>query len=146
MYSKAILVIEDDPDDEAWIRQEFQRHQIGNELIVKRTGDEALGYLFGQGAYATRDTRIQPQLVILDLRLPGADGLEVLRRVRLSELTRTIPVVVLTASDADRDAVETLCLGATSFLRKPIDGATFLRMADEIDLAWGIVRHQTSDG
>jgi two-component system response regulator len=131
-----ILLVEDNPDDEALTVRAFTKNKIANEVVVVRDGVEALDYLFGTGAHAGRDPSQLPQLVLLDLKLPRLDGLEVLRRIRSEPTTQIIPVVVLTSSKEDRDLVESYRLGANSYVRKPVDFLEFLEAARQLGLYW----------
>src|SRR5258708_39663676 len=121
MNRKAILLVEDNANDEYLTLRALKKHNVANEVVVARDGVDALDYLFGTGAHAGRDVRDLPQVVLLDLKLPKVDGLEVLRRVRADERTRYLPVVVLTSSDEQRDLVESYRLGGISYIRKPAD-------------------------
>ena len=136
MSTKAILLVEDNPDDEALTLRAFRKNNISNEVIVARDGVEALDYLFGSGKFTGRDTGSLPQVVLLDLKLPKLDGLEVLRRIRAEELTRTLPVVVLTSSKEDQDLISSYRLGCNSYVRKPVNFEEFLDAARNLGLYW----------
>jgi two-component system response regulator len=144
MKDNIILLVEDNPDDEMLTLRTFKTAQVLNEMIVVRNGAEALDYLFGTGPYAGRDTTVQPQVVLLDLRLPKMDGLEVLRRMRADKRTRLLPVVVLTSSDEESDIVESYRLGANSYVRKPVDFAQFCEAARQLGLYWLILNQGLS--
>ncbi len=118
MSDKIILLVEDNPGDEALTLRALKKNNIEHDVVVAHDGAEALDYLFGEGAYSGRDTSVMPELILLDLRLPKMDGLEVLKRLRADELTENIPVVVLTSSDADKDLIDSYNLGANCYLRK----------------------------
>ena len=118
MSEKIILLVEDNPGDEALTLRALKKNNIEHEVVVAHDGAEALDYLFAEGAYAGRDTNVMPDLILLDLRLPKIDGLEVLQRLRANEQTENIPVVVLTSSDADKDLIDSYNLGANCYLRK----------------------------
>jgi two-component system response regulator len=133
---KVILLVEDNPDDEALTMRAFKRNNIFNQVVVARDGVEALDYLFGTGAHTGRDVSIQPQLILLDLKMPRVDGLEVLRRLRADERTRLQPVVVLTTSNEDRDVVSSYELGANSYIRKPVDFEQFMEAVRQLGLYW----------
>ena len=120
-----ILLVEDNPDDELLTIRALKESNILNEVVIARDGAEALDYLFGTGAYAERDTSVMPQVILLDLRLPRIDGLEVLGRLRADERTKLLPVVVLTSSDEEQDIVDSYSLGANSYIRKPVDFGQF---------------------
>jgi len=136
MTDRAILLVEDNPDDEALTLRAFKKHNITNEVVVAHDGAEALEYLFGTGRYAGRDLRLMPQLILLDLKLPKVDGLEVLRQLRADDRTRLLPVVVLTSSTEERDLVESYRLGANSYVRKPVDFTQFAEAARQLGLYW----------
>ena len=136
MSRKNILLVEDNPDDVLLTRRALQKNNILNELVVAEDGVEALDYLFGQGAYAGRDVRIQPQVILLDIKLPRMDGIEVLRRIRANESTRLLPVVMLTSSSEERDRLETYSLGANSYIRKPVDFQQFIDAVRQLGLYW----------
>lgn len=139
MSQKIILLVEDNPDDEALAVRAFRKNHILNEVVVGRDGVEALEYLFGTGPHAGRDTTVQPSVVLLDLKLPRLDGLEVLRRLRADPRTRHLPVVVLTTSSEDRDLVESYKLGANSYIRKPVDFAQFAESVRQLQLYWVVL-------
>ncbi len=136
MSRKNILLVEDNPDDVLLTRRALQKNNILNELVVAEDGVEALDYLFGQGKYAGRDVRIQPQVILLDIKLPRMDGIEVLRRIRANESTRLLPVVMLTSSSEERDRLETYSLGANSYIRKPVDFHQFIDAVRQLGLYW----------
>jgi len=136
MNSKILLLVEDNPDDEALTLRAFIKNNISNEIVVARDGVEALDYLFGTGTYAGRDVRIQPQLILLDLKLPKLDGLDVLRRLRADERTRLLPVVILTSSKEEEDRLQSYRLGANSYIRKPVDFLQFIEAVRQLGLYW----------
>lgn len=131
-----ILLVEDNPDDEALTLRALRTAGISSEVVVARDGVEALDYLFGTGHYAGRDIGALPQVVLLDLKLPRLDGLEVLRRIRSDERTRLLPVVILTSSTEDRDRIEGYRLGANSYVRKPVDFGQFAAAVRQLGLYW----------
>lgn len=133
---RSILLVEDNPDDELLTIRAFKRHHIVNDIEVVRDGQEALDYLRCQGAWTGRDPCDAPQVVLLDLKLPKVDGLEVLRQMRADELLRRIPVVVLTSSSQESDIVASYDLGANSYVRKPVDFAQFGEAVRELGLYW----------
>jgi CheY-like chemotaxis protein len=133
MTDKVILLVEDNPDDEALMLRAFERSKLANRIDVARDGAEALAYLIGPSA------RPLPTLVILDLKLPKVDGLEVLRRLRAEERTRMLPVVVLTSSREEQDLVESYRLGANSYVRKPVDFVQFAEAVQTLGLYWLVV-------
>ena len=131
-----ILLVEDNPDDEELTRIALQESKVANPLVVAHDGVEALDYLFGTGTHAGRDTRVMPQVVLLDLKLPRLDGMEVLRRMRADDRTRYLPVVVLTSSDEEKDLFESYGLGANSYVRKPVDFAQFVDAVRQLQVYW----------
>jgi len=136
MRKKIILLVEDNPDDELLAIRALKKNNIMNEVVVTRDGTEALDYLFGAGAYAGRDMSVMPQIILLDLKLPKVDGLEVLRRIRNDERTKLLPVVVLTSSREERDLTESYSLGANSYIRKPVNFAQFTEAIRQLGLYW----------
>jgi two-component system, response regulator len=134
--TKVILLVEDNPDDEALTLRALSKNNIKNDVVVARDGAEALEYLFGTGKYAGRDTALLPQVVLLDLKLPKIEGLEVLRRLRADERTKLLPVVILTSSNEDQDRITGYGLGANSYVRKPVDFSQFLEAARQLGLYW----------
>lgn len=136
MGDKAILLIEDSADDEALTLRAFNKNNIQNPIIVVRDGRQALDYLFAVGAYAGRDARELPQVVLLDLKLPKVDGLEVLRRIRGDERTKLLPVVILTSSREEQDVINGYRLGANSYVRKPVNFDEFVEAARQLGLYW----------
>lgn len=146
MENKIILLVEDDPDDEALTLRALKKNRILNEVKVARDGVEALDYLLGRGDYAGRSTRSLPQVVLLDLRLPKLDGLEVLRQLRADNRTCLLPIVVLTSSDEERDIVESYRLGANSYVRKPVDFAQFSEAVRQLGLYWLVLNEGLPEG
>jgi two-component system response regulator len=136
MKDKVILLVEDNPDDVALTLRAFKINNIRNEVVVANDGTEALDYLFATGRYAERNTGVQTQVVLLDLKLPKVDGLEVLRRMRADERTRLVPVVILTSSKEEQDIVAGYKLGANSYVRKPVNFDEFLEAARQLGLYW----------
>ncbi|MGZ5008040.1 MAG: response regulator [Methylobacter sp.] len=136
MSGKVILLVEDNPDDELLTLHAFEKNNIKHSIIVAHDGAEALDYLFAAGAYAGRDSRDLPLVVLLDLKLPKIDGLEVLRRIRANEETRLLPVVLLTSSNEEEDRLKGYMLGANSYVRKPVDFDEFTRAAGQLGLYW----------
>jgi two-component system response regulator len=134
--SKTILLVEDNPDDEALTIRALKKNNIQNEVILTRNGVEALDYLFGTGAHSGRDLSVMPTLILLDLKLPKIDGLEVLRRIRADERTKLLSVVILTSSKEEKDLVEGYSLGANSYIRKPVDFSQFAEAIRELGLYW----------
>ncbi len=136
MKDKIILLVEDNPDDELLTLRALEKSNILNEIVVARDGVEALDYLWGRGAYADRDISIMPQVILLDLKLPKLDGLEVLQQIRADPRTALLPVVVLTSSDEEQDIVASYQLGANSYIRKPVDFAQFTHAVQQLGLYW----------
>ena len=136
MKDKIILLIEDNPDDEALTLRALEKNNIKNDVVVARNDAEALDYLFGTGPYAGRDLTVMPQVTLLDLKLPKVDGLEVLRQLRANELTRLLPVVILTSSNEEQDRIHGYGLGANSYVRKPIDFGQFMDTVRQLGLYW----------
>lgn len=126
--------MEDNPDDQALTLRAFRRNNIGNKLIVVQDGAEALDFLFCAGDYVDCDPQNMPEMVLLDLRLPKVDGLEVLRRIREAEQTRLLPVVILTSSKADKDLVESYQYGVNSYMRKPVDLDQLIEAVRQLNL------------
>jgi two-component system response regulator len=133
---KTILLVEDNPDDVALTIRAFEKNNIANRIVVAEDGVEALDFLFGTGRHAGRDTSEMPALVLLDLKLPKIDGLEVLRRLRADERTKLLPIVILTSSKEEHDLVNGYALGANSYVRKPVDFNQFMEAARNLGLYW----------
>ena len=136
MPETIILLVEDNPDDEALTLRAFRKNNIKNEVVVARDGAKALDYLFATGVHDGRNVMDLPQVVLLDLKLPKVDGLEVLRRIRADERTQLLPVVILTSSKEERDVIEGYRLGANSYVRKPVNFDEFLEAARQLGLYW----------
>jgi two-component system response regulator len=133
---RSILLVEDNKDDEALTLRALQKNRILNKVVVARDGVEALDYLLGTGPHAGRDTTDQPQLVLLDLKLPRIDGLEVLKRMRSDDRAKFVPVVVLTSSGEEEDLARSYAFGANSYVRKPVDFAQFTEAVKTLGLFW----------
>ena len=136
MRQKSILLVEDNQDDEILMLRELQNQNVANKIDVARDGAEALDYLYCTGSYADRDPNATPTLVMLDLKLPKVDGLEVLRRIRADERTKGLPVVVMTSSDEERDIAESYSRGANSYVRKPVNFDQFKEAVRQLHLYW----------
>jgi two-component system, response regulator len=136
MKNSMILLVEDNPDDEALTLRALKKNNIGNNICVVRDGAQALDFLFCTNAYAGRDPHDLPQLILLDIKLPKMDGLEVLRRIRADERTHLIPVVMLTSSKEEQDLVESYENGANSYVRKPVDFNEFIAAMRQLGLYW----------
>ena len=139
MQKKVILLVEDNPSDVGLTKRAFEKNRIQNQLVVAADGQEALDYLFGAGAYAGRDTSEMPAVILLDLKLPKVDGLEALRRIRAHELTKRLPVVILTSSREDQDVAMSYDLGANSYIRKPVDFQQFAEAVRTLNLYWVVL-------
>jgi len=133
---RPILLVEDNPDDEALTLRAFNKNRINNPVVVARDGVEALDYLFGTGAHAGRDVSVMPAVILLDLKLPRIDGLEVLRRIRANERTSLLPVVILTTSKEQQDIYEGYSLGANSYIHKPVDFEKFIHAVGQLGVYW----------
>jgi two-component system response regulator len=133
---RLILLVEDNPDDVELTLRALKKTRIPVEVIVVRQGAEALDFLFASGAYSGRNPEVLPDLILLDLKLPKVDGLEVLRRVRSAPRTRLLPVVVLTLSDEEQDVTEAYRLGVNSYVRKPVDFDRFNELLRQLGRYW----------
>ncbi len=136
MHKTIILLVEDNSDDEALTLRALKKSNILNKVVVARDGAEALDYLFSAGAYSDRDSSTMPALIMLDLKLPKIDGLEVLKRLRADERTRILPVVVLTSSEQDQDVIESYNSGCNSYIRKPVDFTQFNEAVRQMGIYW----------
>jgi CheY-like chemotaxis protein len=136
MQRRTILLVEDNPDDEALTLRALRKNNVANEVVVAHDGVEALDYLWGQGSYEGRDVRYGPAVILLDLKLPRVDGLEVLRRLRGDSRTELLPVVILTSSKEEQDVVNGYKLGANSYIRKPVDFTQFVEAVRQLGLYW----------
>ena len=134
-----VLLVEDNPDDAALTLRSLKKHNLADRVIVMQDGQEALDYIFGTGTYAARKVENRPKVVLLDLKLPKVDGLEVLERIKSDERTKSIPVVVLTSSGQDRDVEESYKRGANSYVVKPVDFSKFARAVADVGLYWTVV-------
>lgn len=136
-----VLLVEDNPTDAELCIRALKKHNLANKLVWVKDGAEALDFLFGTGAYAGRSALNPPKVVLLDLRLPKVDGLEVLKRVKSDERTKTIPVVVVTSSKEDRDTIESYELGANSYVSKPVQFDAFANAVTQLGMYWLLVNH-----
>lgn len=139
MNARPILLVEDNPDDEELALMALRKHHISNNVTVARDGAEALDYLFATGAHAGRDARELPMVVLLDLKLPKIDGLEVLRRLRKDPRTEVLPVVILTTSKEEQDLIAGYRGGANSYIRKPVDFTQFSEAIRQFGLYWLLI-------
>ena len=140
--TKCILLVEDNPDDEALTLRAFRKNGLANAIAVARDGQEALDYLFATGPHAGRDATELPAVILLDLKLPKVDGLEVLRRLRSEPRTRTLPVVIVTSSKEESDLAAGYALGCNSYVRKPVDFVAFAEAARQLGMYWLLLNEQ----
>jgi two-component system response regulator len=131
-----ILLVEDNARDEALTLRALKKNNIANEVVVTRDGVEALDYLFGTGAYEGRDLTEMPKMILLDLKLPKVDGLQVLQRIRADSRTRRLPVVIFTSSSEQEDMIKSYDLGANSYVRKPVEFEDFLEATNRLGVYW----------
>jgi len=136
-----ILLVEDNPNDAELAIRALKQSKLANRLMWVKDGAEALDFVFGTGNYSSRDVTAEPKVILLDLRLPKVDGMDVLRRIKGDERTKSIPVVVLTSSKEDRDIVESYKLGVNSYISKPIGFEEFSRTVSELGFYWLLVNH-----
>ena len=139
MRDKIILLVEDNPDDELLTLRALRKNNVLTKVVVARDGVEALDYLFGTGRHSGRDIAVMPQLILLDLKLPKIDGLEVLKRLRADERTRLLPVVILTSSREEQDMLDGYGFGANSYVRKPVNFEQFVQAVEQLKLYWLIL-------
>jgi CheY-like chemotaxis protein len=142
---KIILLVEDNADDEALTLRALKMNNILNEVVVARDGVEALDYLFGTGKHVGRDMSQLPSVTLLDLKLPKIDGLEVLKKVRANEVTKLLPVVILTSSKEDQDLINGYSLGANSYIRKPVDFSQFSEAIRQLGLYWLVLNESAPE-
>jgi two-component system response regulator len=140
--TKRILLVEDNPADEKLTLRAFKQCGVANEIVVVRDGVEALDYLFCTGAFAARDPRDPPAVILLDLKLPKLDGLEVLRQLRADDRTKLLPVVILTSSKQDEDVARSYELGANAYVRKPVDFGEFAAATKTLGLFWLVLNER----
>ena len=140
-HDAEILLVEDSPYDAELTIRELRRHHLANKLVHLKDGAEALEFIFGTGAYAGRDASQHPKVVLLDLKLPKVDGLEVLKAIKTDERTRSIPVVVMTSSQEQRDIVDSYHLGVNSYVVKPVDFDQFSKAVAELGCYWVLLNH-----
>jgi two-component system response regulator len=137
-----ILLVEDNPQDVKLTLHAFKKHKLANHIQVARDGAEALHFLFGTGPYAGRDVALRPKVVLLDLKLPLIDGIEVLTRIRANPRTATLPVVILTSSREEPDVARCYQLGVNSYIVKPVDFDQFVEVSRQLGLYWLLLNHQ----
>ncbi|HED33333.1 MAG TPA: response regulator [Gammaproteobacteria bacterium] len=136
MEKKIILLVEDNPDDEALTLRALRKNNISSDVAVTRDGQEALEYLFAEGQYASRDNNQLPEVILLDLKLPKLDGHEVLKQIRANPHTRHLPVVMLTTSSEKQDVFDSYEFGANSYIRKPVDFEQFMESIKQLGMYW----------
>jgi two-component system response regulator len=136
MMNRVILLVEDNAGDEALTLRAFKKNNIVNDVMVVRDGVEAIDYLFATGTHASRDKDQMPQLVLLDLKLPKVNGLQVLQRIRSDPRTKRLPVVIFTSSNEEEDLINSYNLGANSYVRKPVEFEQFLEATKQLGLYW----------
>lgn len=136
MNEKIILLVEDNPDDEILTLRALNKHHLANHIDVVRDGAEALDYIFCRGKYADKDPDARPQLILLDIKLPKIDGLEVLKIIREDKRSRHIPVVMLTTSSGENDIVSSYDYGANSYIKKPVDFKEFVEAVSQAGMYW----------
>jgi len=136
---RTILLVEDNPDDEELTLRALRKRRVSNEIVVVRDGQEALDYLFGTGTHAGRDTRIQPEVVLLDIKLPKINGIDVLKRIRADKRTELLPVVILTSSAEEQDLCAAYLNHVNSYVRKPVDFDKFVEAVEQLQLYWLIL-------
>jgi two-component system response regulator len=139
-----ILLVEDNARDEALTLRALKQNNIANEVVVTRDGVEALDYLFGTGTYEGRDLSVMPKMILLDLKLPKVDGLQVLQRIRSEARTRRLPVVIFTSSSEQEDMIKSYDLGANSYVRKPVEFEDFLEATNRLGVYWLAVNESSS--
>lgn len=144
--NKSILLVEDNPDDVELTLRALKKNNIANEVIVAHDGQEALDYLFGTGRHAGRDTGDLPAVILLDLKMPKVDGIEVLRRLRADERTKLLPVVILTSSKEEKDRVNGYRFGCNSYVRKPVDFVQFSEAIKQLGLYWLVLNEPPPKG
>jgi len=135
-YSVEILLVEDNPNDVELTLRALKKNNLANSIHVVTDGAEALEYLFATGKYSSRDIRLTPKLVILDLKLPKVGGLEILKKIKADDRTKTVPVVILTSSKEESDVIASYKLGANSFIVKPVDFEKFVLTVKELGMYW----------
>jgi two-component system response regulator len=146
MSEPIILLVEDNADDELLTVRAFKKSNVANKVVVARDGVEALDWLFATGDHAGRDLSIEPQIILLDLKLPRLDGLEVLRRIRADARTALLPVIIMTSSKEDEDIVRSYELGANSYIRKPVEFDRFAEAVKNLGIYWLVLNQRPPSG
>lgn len=139
MDDKIILMVEDNEDDEVLTLRALKKNNLANHIEVVRDGAEAIDYIFCKGKYSDRDVNIKPQLILLDLNLPKMNGIDVLQHIRADDLSKHIPVVMLTTSDQEDDITKCYDSGANSFIRKPVDFKEFMEVVNQLGIYWMVI-------
>jgi CheY-like chemotaxis protein len=134
-----ILLVEDNPTDAELTIRALKKHNLANKLVWLKDGEQALDFVFGTGAFAERDVMRPPRVILLDLRLPKVDGLEVLQKIKTDERTKLIPVVVVSSSTQDKDIVESYRLGVNSYVSKPVQFEEFAKVVSQLGLYWLLI-------
>ena len=142
MSERVVLLVEDNPDDEALTLRAFKKNNIKNTVVVVRDGQEALDYLFCKGVYENRESSCLPELILLDLKLPKIDGIEVLKKIKTDSRIRLLPVVILTSSKEEQDLIESYSLGANSYIRKPVDFEQFIEAVKQLGIYWLLINEK----
>ncbi|MEO5913466.1 MAG: response regulator [Luteolibacter sp.] len=145
MNNKIILLVEDNPDDEELTLMALEKNNILNEVVVARDGEEALEFLFGDSPGSSIKRKTLPAIILLDLKLPKVNGLEVLQKIRSHERTRMLPVVILTSSKEDKDLIESYSLGCNSYVRKPVNFEMFVEATRQLGLYWLLLNEAPPD-
>src|SRR5436190_11263368 len=146
MNKKTILLVEDNANDEFLTLRALKKYNVANEVVITRDGVEALDYLFGTGPHAGRNVNDLPVAMLLDLKLPKIDGLEVLRRVRADERTKLLPIIILTSSAEEKDVINSYKLGTNSYVQKPVDFSTFVDAVGQLGLYWLMLNQPARPG
>lgn len=146
LQSKVILLVEDNPDDVELTLMAFKKYNIMNDVVIAGDGAEALDYIFGKDEYASRDMSNLPEIVLLDLKLPKVDGLEVLQRLRADERTKHLPVIILTSSNEERDIINGYDLGANSYVQKPVEFTQFSEAVGRLGIYWLLLNKPPKKG
>ncbi len=145
MKKKVILLVEDNPDDVELTLRAFRKNNIAKDIVAIGDGEKALDYLRGKGEYTGRDISDHPSIILLDLKLPKLNGIEVLRRIKADEALKLIPVIILTSSREEQDLVQSYSLGANSYIRKPVDFDEFQEVSKQLGLYWLILNSSFED-
>ena len=145
MNNKFVLLIEDNPDDVELTLRAFRRNNIANKIVVLEDGEKAVDFLYGNGEFKDRDISDHPSIILLDLKLPKLDGIEVLRRIKADEVLKLIPVIILTSSREEQDLVNSYSFGANSYIRKPVDFNEFMEVSKQMGMYWLMLNSSIED-